>query len=842
MPFLLDVGLKGFLLLVVTWGLVPAMRRQPAGARHLLWSLTMGGLLVLPFLDVVAPAWRLPILPAPHVQTPPRSVVKVSPMPVPQPTDAVRGSESAPAVLSSANALSRPLDVAAVTSAPKRKISSFSTPPTAASALDHHRVRNGLVIAWAVIAGVLLLPRAIGLALVRALLRSGQTTAMPDWTALVESVARELGIRRRVRLCQSTRVGIPMTSGWLRPMLLLPKTAGDWPEARRRTVLLHELAHVKRWDYLSQAAAQWACALYWPNPLVWLAACRMHQECERACDDVVLNTGIRPSDYAGQLLQIAARAGFRRYVGCAAIGMASKPAIEGRLRVILDASRNRRTLSRRLVWVGALLMIGFALPLAGLKLEGRTDGVVDNSGQAVNSAKTEIPKSEKVFSTLPPGIPFPTKQAFFSLDTRPPGADYNLPVRATELVRPAPEDFQSPTLSLSAPFNTIHDLTLLVPIGRGQWQPGYRLAVHNFSGDLFAPEPERAPVVGPKTTPGVPPDSILSTLLASGRVVDAHGDPVRDASFILGTPERPAMIQNGRLVPDTRNDAVKSDPARCFAKTARFQGGTDVFIVAPKTTNVVVVHDKGFAWLPAAELDPDSTIALVPWGRIEGRLLLDSQPGSRRIIRLYPSPRRNFYYQCVNYSDSAVTGADGSFVLERVPPGWVELGYEVGINSRQVTLTDRTAVKVEGGKTTRVLLGGGGRTVAGKFVSGNALQNGVDYDGGDLRVLGRVFPDLGRPFAYTDACLQNPEYRCFAFRIAADGSFRIEDVTPGRYWLAARLAAPPQNGGQGELIGPFPFTWVIDVPKPSGDNDQTPIELGLLKLDLVRQIYPPIGE
>jgi beta-lactamase regulating signal transducer with metallopeptidase domain len=779
---LLDLGLKGILLLVVAWGLVLTMSRQPAAARHLVWSLAMCGLVVLPFLHWVTPTWRVPILPAaPKAQTLPRSAVGWSPQPVPQRTDAVRGTESAPTVLPNASPM--PVALAAAASAPEAELPAIAGRATSAATSNYHPARKGLVMAWALIAGVLLLPRAIGLVLIRGLLRSGQTTATPDWTALVESVSRELGIRRRVRICQSACVGIPMTSGWLRPMLLLPQAADDWPEARRRNVLLHELAHVKRWDNLSRAAAQWACALYWPNPLVWLAARRMHQECERACDDVVLNTGIKPSDYAGELLQIAAHAGFRRYVGCAAIGMASKPAIEGRLREILDPRRNRRTLSRRLIWIGAVLTISSALPIADLRLEGKADGVEDNSGQVVNSAKTQIAESEVKFC---------------------------------------------PPLSLSPPLNP------------AQWQPGYKLAVYQFNGDLFAPASERAPIVNPKNAGSVALDSLLSTLLASGRVVDAHGDPVRDASVILCTPDRPAMIQNGRLVGDAQNNPLKSDPARCFANTARFQGGTELFIVAPKTTNVVLVHDCGFAWFPAAELDSHSSIALVPWGRIEGRLLLGSQPGSGRIVRLYPSERRNFYYQCVNYSDSAVTNPDGSFVLDRVPPGWAELGYEVGINSRQVTLTDRTAIKIEGGKTTRVRLGGGGRTVSGKFIPGNALQNGVDYDGGDLRILGRVFPDLGQPLAYSDACLQDPDYRCFAFPLAADGSFRIDDVAPGRYWLAVRLAAPPQNGGPAELIGPFPFTWVVDVPKPSGDNDQTPVELGLLKLDLVRQISPPI--
>jgi len=98
---------------------------------------------------------------------------------------------------------------------------------------------------------------------------------------------------------------MPLTWGILRPVVLLPEGAREWPPARLRSVLLHELVHVERLDLLAQAIAQAACCLYWFHPLAWMAARQLRKERERACDDLVLSAGARPVTYADQLLEIA---------------------------------------------------------------------------------------------------------------------------------------------------------------------------------------------------------------------------------------------------------------------------------------------------------------------------------------------------------------------------------------------------------------------------------------------------------------------------------------------------------------------------------------------------------
>ena len=98
---------------------------------------------------------------------------------------------------------------------------------------------------------------------------------------------------------------IPMTWGVLRPVVLLPEQAQQWPEPARRLVLLHELAHIKRWDVGFQLIGRLATAVYWFHPLAWYALHRLRAECECACDDYVVHLGARRTDYAQQLVELA---------------------------------------------------------------------------------------------------------------------------------------------------------------------------------------------------------------------------------------------------------------------------------------------------------------------------------------------------------------------------------------------------------------------------------------------------------------------------------------------------------------------------------------------------------
>jgi TonB family protein len=158
---------------------------------------------------------------------------------------------------------------------------------------------------------------------------------------------------------------MPLTFGHFRPLILLPAEAASWPAARRRHVVLHEIAHIRRHDFASHLFARCVLAVYWWQPLAWYAWRQMTTEREVAADDLVLHRGVRPSEYAQSLLSVAAAhspAGL-------AIAMARPLPLESRLQSILSARTVRAAPGKLATSLAALGLAAAILPLATLRAQ-----------------------------------------------------------------------------------------------------------------------------------------------------------------------------------------------------------------------------------------------------------------------------------------------------------------------------------------------------------------------------------------------------------------------------------------------------------------------------------------
>ena len=231
-----------------------------------------------------------------------------------------------------------------------------------------------ILAAWSAGAALLVGRPLIGRLVLGWSTRRARPLDQSRWGELVRETVAQLGIRRRVLFLCSDRATMPMTWGWVRPIIMLPAEADAWSPERRRDVLLHELAHVCRFDCVTQFLGQVACGLYWFNPLAWLAAHRMQIERERACDDMVLSAGARPSDYAGHLLDMARRLQAGRAAALATVAMARPSQLEGRLLAILDPEVRRGTISRGGMVIALIGLAAVVMPLSTVRLEAQDAG------------------------------------------------------------------------------------------------------------------------------------------------------------------------------------------------------------------------------------------------------------------------------------------------------------------------------------------------------------------------------------------------------------------------------------------------------------------------------------
>lgn len=296
--------LAGIALLVVR-----CLKSEAAAHRFAVLACALCAIVALPMISLATPKWTVPgssatVAPALTDRAPETSVAP----PLSNTTRAIVNS-GADAV--APGTLPRPLNVS-----------------------------SWLLFAWLIGAIALVGRLFLAAARLRQLVR--QSVPLDTWHDALHDAQQRLGLSRQVTLRLHPEPIMPMTFGVLSPVILLPVEADAWSHARRRDVLLHELAHIQRQDVLFEWVGQVACAMHWFNPLVWITRRQMIVERELACDDRVLTAGADPSGYAQALLQTSLD---HRDRALPAPCMANGSELESRLRLIMDRQRQRGALS-----------------------------------------------------------------------------------------------------------------------------------------------------------------------------------------------------------------------------------------------------------------------------------------------------------------------------------------------------------------------------------------------------------------------------------------------------------------------------------------------------------------
>lgn len=402
---------KATLLLVSAFLATAWLRRGTAGARHLVWLAALVGVVALPVLSKI-PALQIGVLPSrfgPAVEefvVPPVMEAPVA-LEAPALVEVTVPSLAAPAIelpmTPGAAVPAMPATEVVIAAAPAMPLESMDLAILShdIGAWGSYSTLGTIAKVWALVAAVLLGWLALGALQVRRIVRSGRELTTPDWTMPLCEVADRLDLEQPPRLVMSDRIEMAFACRALSPTVVLPAAAESWTDDRRRAVLFHELAHVKRHDLLGHTLGRIACALYWFHPLVWTAAKKLRAESERACDDLVLSCGAKPSEYAQHLLDMVTSV---RNHGAPvmALPMARKKEFEGRMLAILDPAVRRSAPGR----------LQSATVIASLAVLSLTVAAVSPATATPSVAETPFVEVPPVAAVRTPiGVPAPAPAA-----------------------------------------------------------------------------------------------------------------------------------------------------------------------------------------------------------------------------------------------------------------------------------------------------------------------------------------------------------------------------------------------------------------------------------------------
>jgi TonB family protein len=338
--------MKMTIVLLLALGVVGLLRHRSAALRHWVLATALACAAVMPILELVVPAWSMPL--------------------------------SAPAAIQSRSSEVRaPALASARTDGAIEQQTEFRIADSNTSGMFRTIWLGGVAAGL----GFLL----VGLARLTWLASSARRITEGPWHDLAQDIAREYRLHRTFLLLQSDHPSLLVTWGLALPKIILPATADRWTQERARVVLSHELAHICRGDWIVQLAAELLRSIYWFNPLLWIFCRRLRLESEHACDDEVMNRGMPGADYATHLVELARSLNQTRHTWFPAPAMARPSSLERRVRAMLNQRLNRNPIggSTRAIVLVTLIVMSAAIAAAQSTFQTFSGTVVDATGKPV---------------------------------------------------------------------------------------------------------------------------------------------------------------------------------------------------------------------------------------------------------------------------------------------------------------------------------------------------------------------------------------------------------------------------------------------------------------------------
>jgi thiol-disulfide isomerase/thioredoxin/uncharacterized GH25 family protein len=326
----------------------------------------------------------------------------------------------------------------------------------------------------------------------------------------------------------------------------------------------------------------------------------------------------------------------------------------------------------------------------------------------------------------------------------------------------------------------------------------------------------------------------------SGVILAPDGKPAAKANVQLATKDSQATLQNNRPTPYA-HDNISTD-----------SDADGKFTLAPVKDDflLVVVHDSGQARITKEQWKTaDGQIKLEPWAKIEGTVKIGAKSGVNETVSLWMQEEFRENGPRLYQQNEVKTDPTGHFVFDRVFPGKAGLQRQIALGANMTGAAISKRIVAEAGKTIEVTLGGAGRPVVGRValpadmperwvVMQSSISSNMKFEKPPTPA---NFDDLspeekqkwvetwqksdeGKAFQARASKLQESR-RDYGFRMAPDGSFRVEDVEPGSYVVRVGLAQPPVGStcGWGDEIGSASTEFT--VPEIPGGRSDQPFEL-----------------
>jgi TonB family protein len=367
----LDMIVKPSIVLVLALAAMPLLRHRSAALRHAVLAVALLCAAAVPFAAPLVPAWHVPLIGVFGHQ------------PAKTPGADVATNESVVVLHDRSD-----------TPGSRRGAATSDVAPAA--------LQSGLparLLAWiwliGAIPGIAIL--VAGVRHLGAIAATARRIDTGTWFTTATAIAREYGFTRGVTLLEARTSNLLVTWGIVRPTVLIPGAARDWPADRVAVVLAHELAHIRRGDWLVLLMAQVLRAFYWFNPLFWIAAALARHESERACDDHVLDRGVPGPEYATHLVGIA-RALRQEDSWLPAPAIIRTSSLEGRVKAMLDARLNRRPVTRTSGMLTLAALLSITVAVAGFA--GAQTAFASLSGSIVDPQNAALPGVTLVLTNL----------------------------------------------------------------------------------------------------------------------------------------------------------------------------------------------------------------------------------------------------------------------------------------------------------------------------------------------------------------------------------------------------------------------------------------------------------